>query len=108
MVDNGINRYGRLAGLSVADDKLALAATDGYHGVYGFESGLQGFVDGLAINNARCLAVKWHLEFFAFYFVASIQWLSQGVDDAAKHILVYEDRCYTSCTLYALPLLDAF
>src|ERR1043165_3279514 len=41
LVDDGVDRDRRLAGLAVADDQLALAAADGDHGVDGLEAGLR-------------------------------------------------------------------
>src|SRR3546814_6816501 len=41
LVDEGVDGYGGLAGLAVADDQLALAAADGDQGVDGLEAGLR-------------------------------------------------------------------
>jgi hypothetical protein len=36
LIDNGINGNCRFSGLAVANDKFALAASDGNHGINGF------------------------------------------------------------------------
>src|SRR5262245_14051118 len=53
LVDDRVDRNGSLAGLSVADDQLTLAASDRNHRINGFDSRLQRFFDGLAIYDAR-------------------------------------------------------
>ena len=42
IVDDGVKQDGGLAGLTVANDQLALAAADGNHGVDGLEAGGHG------------------------------------------------------------------
>ena len=53
LVDDGVNGNGSLAGLAVADDKLALAAADGDHGVNSLDAGLERLAHRLALHNAR-------------------------------------------------------
>ena len=48
LVDDRVDADGRLAGLAVADDQLALAAADRRHGVDGLDAGLQRLADRLA------------------------------------------------------------
>lgn len=52
LVDDGVDADGGFSGLSVADDEFPLASTDGDHGVNGLDSGLEGFGDGLSVDNA--------------------------------------------------------
>src|SRR5712691_3401512 len=53
LVDDGVERDRRLAGLAIADDQLPLAASDGNHGVDRLDAGLQRRVDGLAGDHPR-------------------------------------------------------
>ena len=53
LVDDGIHSHGGLAGLAVADDQFALAATDRHHGVDRLQAGLHRLVNGLTCNHAR-------------------------------------------------------
>jgi hypothetical protein len=55
LVDDGVDRHRRLAGLAVADDQLALATADRDHRVDGLDAGLHGLVDGLARDDAGSL-----------------------------------------------------
>src|SRR5271154_1221246 len=52
LIDDGIDRDRGLAGLAIADDQLALSASDDEHRVDGLDAGLQRFLDGLAPNDA--------------------------------------------------------
>ena len=52
LVEDRVERNGRLAGLAVADDEFALAAADGEHGIDGQKSRLHGLVDRLAVDDA--------------------------------------------------------
>ena len=61
LIDDGVDGYGTLACLPIADNEFALAPPDGYHGVYGLDAGLEGFVDWLAVDNSGGFALERHL-----------------------------------------------
>ena len=52
-VDDGVQRDGRFASLSVADQQLALAAPDGNHGVDGLDAGVHRLAHALSVDDAR-------------------------------------------------------
>ena len=52
LVDDRVDRDGRLAGLAVADDELTLAAADRRHRVDRLDAGLERLVHGLAADDA--------------------------------------------------------
>src|SRR4029453_11949328 len=52
LVDEGVDRDRRLAGLAVADDQLALAAADRHQRVERLQTGLHRFVHRLARDDA--------------------------------------------------------
>src|SRR5690606_16566213 len=54
LVDDRVDRHSGLTDLTVTDDQLTLATTDGNHGVDGFQTSLYGLINGLTSNNARC------------------------------------------------------
>ena len=58
LVDDRVDRDRGLAGLAVTDDELALAATDGGHGVDGLEAGLQRLVHRLALDHRGGLQLE--------------------------------------------------
>src|SRR5690606_6151601 len=53
LVDDRVDRDGRLAGLAVADDQLALATADRHHGVDRLQAGLDRLRHRLALGHAR-------------------------------------------------------
>jgi hypothetical protein len=57
LVQDRVDRNGRLAGLAVTDDELALTPADGGHGVDGLDTGLQGLADRLTLHDGRRLQV---------------------------------------------------
>ena len=52
LIDDGVENDGGLAGLTIADDQLALAAADGNHRIDGLDAGLQRLADRLAVDYA--------------------------------------------------------
>src|SRR3954463_1117220 len=53
VIDDGVDGYGGLASLAVADDQLALSAADRDHAVDGFQPGRHRFSHRLAIDDTR-------------------------------------------------------
>ena len=58
LVYNCVYRYGGFAGLAVADYQFSLSASDRYHCIYAFDSGLQRFFYRLTLCYAR--SVEFH------------------------------------------------
>ena len=86
LVDDGVNGDGGLAGLTIADDELALSTADGDEGVDGLEAGEHGLGDGLAGDDAGSL----DLGTAALAVVeggAAVDGLADAVDDAAEELL---------------------
>ena len=108
LVDDGIDGNSGFTRLAVADDELALSASDGNHRVDGFQTGLQRLFHGLTIDDARRLAVERHFEGVRQVDVAlSINGFAQRIDDATEHIVVYTNRCDAVCALHDHTFLDA-
>ena len=61
LIDDRIDSNSRLSRLTVTDDQLTLSATDRYHGIHGFQSGLQRLVYRLTKDNPRCFTFQRHL-----------------------------------------------
>src|SRR5262249_30244583 len=85
LVEHGVEGDGRLAGLTVADDQLTLAAADGDHGVDGLEAGLDGLVDGSAGQNAGRLQLGAAL-LLALDGALAVDGVAEGVDDATEKL----------------------
>ncbi len=84
MVDDGVDGDGRLAGLAVADDELALAAADRHHGVDGQDAGLHGLVHRLAGDNARSLELHG-ARALGLDGALAVDGHAQRIHDAAEH-----------------------
>src|SRR5690606_14910736 len=78
LVDDGVDRDGRLTGLAVADDQLALSAAHRDHGVDRLDSGLHGLVNRLALHDAGSLQLEGAAPFCLD--------LSQTVDRVAERV----------------------
>ena len=86
LVQNGVNGDGGLAGLAVADDQLALTASDRHHRIDGKDAGLHGLVDRLARYHARSLAFD-RAALGRFDRAKPVDRLAEGVDRAADQRL---------------------
>ena len=83
LVQDGVDRDRRLAGLAVTDDELALSTTDGRHRVDGLDAGLQRLADGLATGDAGGLdlhAAKLGVDERAL----AVNGLTEGVHDSSE------------------------
>src|SRR5690554_5987905 len=54
LVNDRVDRYRSLTDLTVTDDQLTLATTDGNHGIDGFQARLNRLIYGLTNDYARC------------------------------------------------------
>ena len=86
LVDERVDRDGRLAGLAIADDQLALATADGDERVDRLEAGLDRLADRLARDDARCL----DLDAAALGRVdraLAVDRVAEAIDHAAEQLL---------------------
>ena len=86
LVQDRVDGDGRLAGLAVADDQLALAAADRGHGVDRLDAGLQRLVDRLPLGDARGDRFQ-RPGLVGQDRALVVDRLAQGVDHAADHRL---------------------
>src|SRR5581483_644866 len=84
VIDDGIEGHSGLACLAVADDKFALAPTDGNHGVDGFDAGRHRLTHRLAINYARRKALNRN-KLIGGDGPFIVNGLSKGIYDPAYH-----------------------
>src|SRR5690606_36315907 len=107
LVDDGVDRHSALARLAVADDELALPATDGDHGVDGLDAGLQRLLHGLTEDHTGGLALQGHLVQLTSDGAFAVDGMAQGVDHAAHHALTHPDTGDALGALHGVVLLDA-
>ena len=105
MVDDRVDRDGRLAGLAVADDQLALATADGDHRVDGQDAGLHGLVYRLAGNDAGSLELP-RAHALGFDGALAVDRNAQRVDHAAQHLASRRDFHDTASRADLVVLLD--
>src|SRR5690606_37217432 len=85
-VADRVDRDGSLAGLAVADDEFALAATDRHHRIDGLEAGLYRLVHGFSRNDAgRYLLDGRRLG--GFYRALAGDGLPERINDAPEQRL---------------------
>src|SRR5207302_3935377 len=90
LVDDGVEADGGLARLAVADDQLALSATDGDHGVDRLDTRLQRLLHRLAHDDAR----RFHLDAAAMRRLdrsLAVERLAERVDDATDERFAHGD-----------------
>ncbi len=98
LVDDGVDDDGRLARLAVADDELALAASDGNHGVNGLDAGLHRLTDRLAVMTPGAIFSMGERP-EACNGTLAVDGLAQRVDDAAQQALADGHVEHAACRL---------
>ncbi len=84
LVQDGVDGNGGLAGLAVADDQLALTASDRHHRVNGKNAGLHRLVYRLTRYNTRSLSLD-RTALGRFNRSKAVNRFTEGVDRAANH-----------------------
>ena len=105
MVDNRVYGDGGFAGLAVADDQFALAFADRHHRVNGFNTGLQGLFNGLAVNDTGGHNIKRHI-FIRVQGSFAVQCLAQRVDYTADDIRPHGDADNFAGAFHHAALFD--
>ena len=83
LIDDRVDRDRGLAGLTIADDQLALSAPDNQHRVDCLDAGLQRLLDGLAADDAGRLDFDT-ARLGRFDRTLVVDRLAECVDDAAE------------------------
>ena len=83
LANDCVDRHSRFTGRAVADDQLALPATDRDHGVDRHNAGLHRLIDASAFDHARCNFFQW-IKCFRFDCAFAVERLANGVDDATE------------------------
>ena len=86
LVDHRVNGDRGLARLPVADDQLALSASDREHGVDREDSGLERLRNALSHTNAGSLGLDREI-IDRFHSAESVDGIAERVNDASDHAL---------------------
>ena len=105
LVDDGVDGDGRLARLTVANDELTLAATNGDHGIDCHETRLDGLADRLALHDARGLELDG-ATVRGIDCAKAVDGLTKRVDDAAEHGVSHGDIHDATRRAALVSLLD--
>ena len=85
LVDDRVDRNGSLAGLSVANDQLALTAADWNQRVNSLDAGLHWCGDRLAANNARSDALDW-ARLLRVDWALAVEWPTEWVNNTTDEL----------------------
>ena len=105
LVQDGVERNRRLTRLTVADDQLTLSSSDRNHRVDCLDTRLHGFLDRLAIDDARCRALDRAI-LLTCDRARAVNRLTDCVHDAAKQSLADRNRDHAPRALNGLSLLN--
>src|SRR5205085_3879681 len=105
LVDDGVDRDGGLPGAAIANDQLALSATDRNHGVDRLDAGLQRLLHRLANDDSR----RFRLDFAGVLGVdrpCVIERAAEWVDDATDELMSDGDFEHASSTANFVAFLE--
>ena len=91
LVDDGVDRDGRLACLTVSDYQLTLAASDRDHGIDGLQACLERFRDRLAVNHPGSFTFQRHLSQLAANAAQAVERNTERIDNPAEHLFAHLD-----------------
>ena len=105
LVDDSVHADSGLARAAVADDELALAASDGDHGVDGLEPRLKRLLDGASVHHAGGVALE-RAELAGGDWPLPVYRLAERVDDATGQRLAHRHLGDALGTRDVITLLD--
>lgn len=105
LVEDSVDRDGGLSGLTITDDKLTLATSDGHHGVDGLETGLHGLVDGAAGQDTGGLE-RGTATLSSLNGALSINGVTQSIDYTSEKLGADGDIDNLAGTLDSVSLFD--
>merc|ERR1712066_938523 len=105
LVDDGVNGDSSLTSLSVSNNQLTLATTNGHQAVHGLDTGLHGLLDGLPGDDAGGLQTN-PVPLLAGDGTLAINGISKSVNNTAKDLSANGDIHDSSSPLDNISLLD--
>ena len=106
MVQNGIQCDGGLAGLTVADDELALTAPDGDHTVDRLNASLERHSNRLTLDDTGCRTFHRSVA-DSLDGTLAIDGRTESIDDTTDERFAHRNRDNTAGTADSITLLDA-
>src|SRR5207248_10863601 len=111
LVEDGIDDDRGLAGLTVADDQLALTASDRDHRVDRLDTRLQRLLHGLARDDSRSLEFE-RTVLVGLDWTLTVEWVAERVDHAAEQRIADRNArdlaraSHRLALLHVLPLAE--
>ncbi len=105
VVDDRVDADRRLAGLTVADDQLALAATDVRHGVDRLDARLHRLLHRLAVHHPGSLELG-RTGLVRLDVALAVERAAERVDDAAEQRVTHRHLEQAPGALHLIALLD--
>lgn len=105
LVDDGVDGDGSLTSLSITNDELTLSTANRHKGIDTLETGLHGLVHGLSGDDTGSLELDT-LSLLIFDWAKTINGVTKGIDDTAKHALTNRNIDNRSGSLDDITLLD--
>ena len=106
LVEDGVDGDGGLTSLTVTDDELTLATTNGHHGVDGLDTGHHGLVDGTTGKNTGGLEGGTATE-RSVDGTLSVNGVTESVDDTTEKFRADRNIDNLAGTLDGIALLDS-
>jgi hypothetical protein len=106
LIDDGVDSNGRLAGLTIADDELALTTTDRNHRVDGLEARLHRLFDRLTLHDAGSLELD-AAAFLGIDRALAVDRISKSVDNATHECRAYRNVEDTAGALDGIAFANA-
>ena len=104
--DDGVDSDGGLARLAVTNDELSLTTANRRHGIDCLDSGLEWFVNGFTLNDARRLDFD-HTCLFRAEVTKSVDWVSECIEHAPHDLRANTGLDDFPSTLDFVTLVDA-
>src|SRR5699024_1382020 len=105
LVDDRVHADGRLAGLTVTDDQLALSAPDRGLRVDRLDPGLQRLLHRLPLDDTRCLQFQ-RAPLLGLHLAESVHRLTQRVDHPPEEVVADRHGEHVTGALHLLAFLD--
>src|SRR5690554_7831727 len=107
LVDDRVDGDSGLTDLTVTDDQLTLATTDGNHGIDGFQTSLYRLVNGLTGDNARCNFLNRRGQAVT-QLAFTVDRVTQGVNHTAQQFITHRHFQDTAGTTNFLTFGQTF
>jgi hypothetical protein len=105
LVQDGVYSDSGLSGLSVSDDQLTLASSNGHETVDGFKASLHRFVHTLAGNNTGGL--DFHtVSLIALHGSLAIDGISEGIEHTTQHFFTDGNVDNSASTTHDVAFLN--